>query len=129
MDFEQALRAELITLSNLSNKVFPMFAPEQTPTPFVIYQKSNVELLGTLDGMSKTRMARYEFDVVSQTYDTLQQTLNNVKNKLVTFQGRTIGINGPFVQAVIVDNVIELFESDPKLVRANMEVRFYYEGA
>lgn len=128
MDFEQAMRAELITLSNLNNKVFPIYAPEQTPTPFVIYSKQSVELLATMDGMSKTRMGRYEIDIVTQTYQSLQELILNVKNKLLTFQGKSIGTNGPFVQAVLVDNVTELFVSDSKLVHANIEVRFYYEG-
>ncbi len=128
MDFEQALRAELISLSNLNNKVFPIFAPEQTPTPFVIYSKQSVDLLGTMDGMSKTRIGRYEIDLVTQTYESLQALINSVKNKLLTFQGRKIGTNGPFVQAVLVDNVTELYVTEPKLVHANMEVRFYFEG-
>lgn len=129
MDFEQALRAELITLTNLNNKVFPVFAPEQTPTPFVVYQKTDVELLKTMDGTSKTRIGHYDIDIVAGNYTALQDLILLVKNKLIGFQSRVIGASGPYIQSVIIDHVLELYEEAPKLVRANFSVRFYYEGA
>jgi hypothetical protein len=42
MTFEEALRAELVTVENLSNKVFPLYAPKETAAPFAVYKKSNI---------------------------------------------------------------------------------------
>lgn len=129
MNFEQALRAELITISGLSNKVFPMQAPEGIATPFVIYQKSMTEYIKTMDGTTGTRMGRYEIDILAITYSDLQSYLVAVKNKLISFENRFIGTGGPFVQSVMIENLIELFEDRVKFYRANFEIVFYYEGS
>jgi uncharacterized protein (DUF1684 family) len=129
MNFEQALRAELVSISGLSSKVFPMQAMEGITAPFVIYQKTNTEYIKTMDGTTGTRMGRYEIDILATTYSDLQSFLVAVKNKLISFEDRSIGTGGPFVQSVIVQNLIELFEDAVKFYRANFEVTFYYEGS
>lgn len=126
MTFEEALRSELITLSNLSNKVFPVFAPEMTSSPYVTYQKTNINFIKTMNGTSETRFSRYELDLIAQTYSELQNLTMTVKNKLISFEGRIIGTNGPFVQSVVIENVIEGYEQLPKLYRSNIEVLFYF---
>lgn len=129
MNFEQALRAELVTVAGLTSKVFPAFAPEGTTTPFVIYSKSNTDYIKTLDGTSTTRIGRYQIDLLAQTYSSLQDFLILVKDKLIGFEGRAIGTGGPFVQSVIVDDVVENFEQKVMFYHATFEIRFYYEGS
>lgn len=128
MDFEQALRAELMTITNLQNKVFPLNAPEGTSTPFLIYQKVNMAIIKTMDGTSYTRNALYEIDLIAKSYSELQSLMVSVKNKLISFQGRTIGTNGSYIQNVTIENIVELYEPQPLFYRINMEARFYFEG-
>lgn len=128
MDFEQALRAELVTITNLQNKVFPLNAPEGTSTPFLIYQKTNTAIIKTMDGTSYTRNALYEIDLIARTYSDLQTLMVAVKNKLISFQGRTIGTNGSYIQNVTIENIVELYEPQPLYYRLNLEARFYFEG-
>ena len=127
MDFEQALRAELFTILKLPNKVFPLTAPEGTATPFIIYQKSNVEILKTFDGISFTRNALYELDLIAKTYAELQTLWLALKNKLIDLQGRTIGTTLN-IQNVTIENMVELYEPQPQFYRMNVSARFYFEG-
>lgn len=129
MNFEQALRSELILVTNLSNKVFPLNVPEGVSAPFLIYSKANTDYVKSMDGTSTTRVGRYDLDIVTPTYTGLQDLIIAIKNKILTFEGRVIGTLGPFVQSVIIDNIVELFEEKVMFYRANMEIRFYYEGS
>lgn len=129
MNFEQALRAELVSISGLSAKVFPMQAPEGIAAPFVIYQKTMTEYIKTMDGTTGTRMGRYEIDVLAATYADLQTYLVAIKNKMLSMENSVVGTGGPFVQAVVIQNLIEIFEDAVKFYRANFEVTFYYEGS
>lgn len=129
MDFESALRAELASITELTNKVFPLAGLEGTETPFVIYAKSNTDFIKTMDGTSTTRHGRYELNLISNTYANLQSLLVSVKNKLISFEKRVIGTSGPFIQSVVIENINELYEEQVKFYRAYFEIRFYYEGS
>lgn len=126
MDFEQALRAELITLTNLSGKLYPLFAPEGTIPPFVVYQKIRTDYVKTLDGTQTYRDGWYEFDLLATTYADLQLKYVALIDKLKTFVGRNIGTGGPFIQNVTVENVVELYENQVDWHRMNIEVKFYF---
>lgn len=126
MDFEQALRAELVPLSNLANKVFPLFAPEGTTPPFIVYQKIRTDYVKTLDGTQTKRDGWYEFDILAPTYSELQTQYTQLVTKLKTFTGRTIGTNGPFIENVTIENAVELYENQVDWHRMNMEVKFYF---
>lgn len=126
VDFEQALRAELVTLTNLSNKVFPLFAPEGTLPPFVVYQKIRTDYVKTMDGTSANRDGFYEFDLLATTYSDLQSKYVALVEKLKTFVGRNIGTNGPFIQNVTIENAVELYENQADWHRMNLEVKFYF---
>lgn len=126
MDFEQAIRSELSTISNLNTKIFPLFAPENTSPPFLIYQKTRLDLIKTMDGTTKLRDARYEVDIISKTYDQLQDLIADVKAKLISFEGRVIGTSGPFVQSMTIENVVEIFEDMPEFHRVNFEIRTFF---
>jgi hypothetical protein len=128
VNFEQGLRNELITISNLNNKVFPMIAPELTSSPYLIYSKTKVEYIKTFSGTQTTRAAVFEFDLLAQTYTLLQDLIVDVKNKLISIENRNIGSTGPFIESVHIDNLIEMYENLPKLYRANIEVSFYFGG-
>lgn len=126
VDFEQGLRNELQTISGLNKKVFPMSAPEGTKTSFVIYNKSNTEIIKTMDGVSKTRSGVYDIDILCDTYAQLQTLFKHVKNKLNSFVGRNL-TSSVFVQNVTYENLIELYEEEVKWYRISMEVRFYFD--
>lgn len=127
VDFERGLHTELQSVSGLNTKVFPMNAPEGTTVPFLIYSKSSGEMIKTLDGISRTRDMVYEIDIICGTYADLQLKFDLVKAKITSMIGRTISTNSVFVQSVIIQNMIELYEDEPRWYRINLEVRFYFK--
>jgi|LauGreDrversion4_2_1035121.scaffolds.fasta_scaffold36607_5 hypothetical protein len=126
MDFEQALRAELATLPGLANKVFPQFATEGTKPPFIVYQKYRTDYVKTLDGTQFLRDGFYEFDILAPTYASLQQNYTSLVTLLQSFVGRNIGTNGPFVQNMRIEDVVENYERQMDWHRMNVEVKFYF---
>ena len=126
VDFEQGLRAELQSITGLNKKVFPMTVPEGTKPSFVIYNKSNTDIVKTLDGVSKSMSGVYDIDILSDSYAQLQTLFQAVKDKISTFVGRRIGNNSVIVQNVTFENLVELFEREVKWYRISMEIRFYF---
>lgn len=126
MEFEQALRTELASISGLNNKVFPVVAPDGTVPPFLVYYKASGGLIKTLSGTTKMRNGMYEIDILAKTYADLQTTFNAVKAKCLSFAGRTVGTSDILVQDVTIENFIELFEGEVKWYRINFELRFYF---
>lgn len=125
-DFEQSLREELATITGLNSKVFPLFAPEGTTAPFVVYQKTRTDFTKTLDGTQWLRDGYYELDLLAPNYAQLQSIYIAIVTKLKTFVGRVVGTNGVYVQDVTINNVIELYENTVELHRMNLELRFYF---
>jgi hypothetical protein len=129
MNFEQGLHYELSSIPGLAKKVFPMNAKEGTTVPFVVYTKSSGDMIMTLSGLSQTRDFGYEIDILAGTYAELQTRFDQVKSKLVSMIGRTIGTGNVLVQSFYIQNVIELFEEEPQWFRLKLESRFYYKEA
>lgn len=127
MDFESALRSELASIAGLSGKVYPLAAFEGAESPFVIYSKNNINYIRSFDGTGNTRQGRYQLDVVAGTYAALQVLINAIKNKCTSFEGREIGVSGPFVQSVMIEDITEMFEPEPKFYRANIEITAFFE--
>lgn len=129
MDFESALRTELASISGLTSKVFPLAAFEGTESPFVIYSKSFTDYFRSFDGTGNMKRGQYELDVIAGTYAALQTLIKAVKLKCASFEGRVIGVSGPFVQATMIENITEMYEPNPKFYRANIEITVFYEEA
>lgn len=126
MDFEQALRAELATLTGMVNKVFPLYATEGTKPPFIVYQKYRTDFVKTMDGTQLLRDGFYEFDILAPTYANLQQIYTSLVTLLQSFVGRNIGTNGPFIQNMRIEDAVELYERDLDWHRMNVDVKFYF---
>jgi hypothetical protein len=100
MEFEEALVHELGSISGLEGRVFPFSANEGTNPPFIIYVSSDGEGIQTLSGMDNSiRQLDCHIHVVSQTYEELKGLVKQVIDKLSSFFGRAIGINGPTVKS------------------------------
>lgn len=126
MEFEQALTSELRSISGLSNKVFPIAAPDGSVPPFVVYYKATGGMVKTLSGTTKMRNGMYEIDILAKTYAELQTLFQAVKAKVLSFAGRTVGGSNILMQDVTIENFIELYEGEVKWYRINFELRFYF---
>jgi hypothetical protein len=123
VDFEQALTAELESISGLGGKVFPLNATEGTKPPYLIYVTSEGLRDKTLDGYLESREIDYELNILSATYTGLKPLITEVISKILSFQSRVIGTNGPYVQNVTYEEPVELYEAQVNWYRCNIQIR------
>jgi len=98
MTFGEALRHELIQIPQLSQKVFPIVAPEGVKSPFLVYKREEAEGKKTLSGTSNKVHATYELILVTGDYAEKEAIEELIKLRVLSFYGRNIGENGPFIQ-------------------------------
>lgn len=128
MTFEEALGKELEGIEGLSEKVFPLNAKEGTKAPYLIYVSSEGLYNKDLEGYQDTKEVSCEVNTLNTRYDNMKALGKAVFNKLKSFEGREIGIDGPYIQEVIFDdNCPEVYEEQVKLYRKIINVRFYYK--
>jgi hypothetical protein len=124
--FGEALRYELIQIEKLTNKVFPIVAPEATGKPFLIYQREDVEFKKTLNGTTNKANAVYNLTLITDIYSEKEAIEDEVKDKLLSFIFRNIGDGGPYVQNVTVRLLQEgyVFENDSLTSKIRLEVNY-----
>jgi hypothetical protein len=135
MSFEKALGDELITTSSdlkevtdngILEKVFPIYAPEGTIAPFIIFVSSEGVQDKSFQGYLTSKEVDCEIYIVHNSYSGMKALTKEVLAKILSFQGRAIGDNGPFIQDVTYEKPIEKYENEVKLYRSafDMKVRF-----
>lgn len=124
MDFEQALVAELSSITALNGKVFPMSASEGTNPPFVLYVSSEGEKVQTLGGYVDTnKELTCTLHVVAQDYEGLKGLIKSVIDKVTSFFGRPIGVNGPVVKALNYTEPTEMYNEQLDFHSSTFEIK------
>jgi hypothetical protein len=123
MDFEQALVYELSTIPNLSGRVFPQTAPEDTNPPFVLYISSEGEKVQTLGGYVDNKEVNVTIQAVASTYLDLKSLIRQVIDKVVSFFGRPIGVDGPTVQAFEYSEPTEEFNEELNFHSSTFDIK------
>lgn len=128
MTFEAALRAELITVTGLSNKVYPVNAPEGTMAPYVTYETGLMSEEKALDGFQASGTLECSLDVLGATYGDMKTYSKAVKAKVKGFLNRTIGTGGPFIQNITFSELApELYESEVNMYRCIITFTVFYK--
>lgn len=121
MTFEEALRAELNIITGLTNKIYPLNAPDGTRPAYLIYSVSRALNDKTLTGFLSTKEMRVELNIVDYTYAGMKSLAEQVMSVIKSFPLRIIGINGSYVQNVTQDGYVELYEGQVGWYRCNIE--------
>lgn len=126
MNFEEALVYELSTITGLDGKVFPQNAQEGTEPPFAIYISSEGERVQTLEGYQDLTELSSEVHVVCKSYEEMKGYTKAVIDRLISFYGRAIGINGPAIKSFAYDEPTEDVEEEFNFNRSviSFRVRF-----
>lgn len=103
MNFEESLVFELSATDGLNGKVFPLGAKEGTVPPFVVYVSSAGEETQALEGYTSDKSVTCEIHIVGGTYSEMKTVTQEVLDRIKSFFGRQIGVNGPFVKSVSYD--------------------------
>lgn len=118
MTFEAALRSELVTISGLSNKVFPIRAPEGTEAPYLIYTTTLGDYDKSLEGWHKSKGVTVELNVIHDRAAAVRALSREVQALVMGFEGRQLASTGPLVDEIIFEGEgVELYEAQVDLYR------------
>lgn len=127
MDLEQSLHYELASISGLSTKVFPNTSQQGTTTPYCVYVLVSTDREQELTGHNGMVEARFDIHILHKTYANLKSLMDLVIAKLKTFNLRTIGQNGVFIQQAEIDNEFENFQPNIEVYQGTIEVILYFQ--
>lgn len=128
MTFEAALRAELVTIEDLGNKVFPIRAPEGTGAPYLIYLTGVGDYDKSLDGWHKSKGVPVELNIIHDSATKLRALAREVQSLVMGFEGKKLATAGPHVDEVAFDgDGVEMYEPQADLYRKIINTRIYYE--
>lgn len=129
MTFEAALRAELITIPDLNDKVFPMRAPEGTEAPYLIYTTTTGDYDKSLEGWHKSKGVTVELNVIHNRAASVRSLAAQVMALVMTFEGKQLASTGPLVDEVVFDEGGggELYEAQADLYRKIIGFKVYYK--
>lgn len=126
MDFEDALENELVAVTDLTDKVFPLAAKKDTLVPFLVYKKANIDFKKVLSGAIVKTEALYGVVIIANKYDQLQEVSTATIAKLLSFLGRSIGAGGPLIENVTVKHLGDDYIPEEDLYRANIQLNVKY---
>ncbi|WEG14004.1 hypothetical protein PU629_06445 [Pullulanibacillus sp. KACC 23026] len=113
MDFEDALKSELATIPDLTNRIFPLTGPEGQSAPYVVYALTDDVQERTLDGYIFYREITCELHILHSKYFSLSDLKRQITSLIDSFQRRVIGgDNGLFVQSATYEKVNEMYLPD-----------------
>lgn len=122
MSFESALREELFTITELVGNVHPLNASEDAEAPYLVYVSSEGLPDRTLEGFASSKEVSCELNVIHSTYGSLKTLTGAILSLIQSFQGRSIGASGPFIQSISYEEPVELYEPEIKKYRCNIEI-------
>jgi len=129
VDFEPALVQELKTITALENRIYPLTAPEATASsgvPYLIYASSEGLRDKTLGGHLESKEVRAELNIIAKRYGDMKAITKQVIALLIGFEGRQIGVDGPFIEELTYQMPVEMYESQPQLHRCVVEFSAYF---
>ena len=128
MTFEAALRTELMTITSLNNKVFPMRAPEGTEAPYLIYTTTLGDYDKSLEGWHKSKGVTVELNVIHDRAAAVRALSREVQALVMGFEGRQLASTGPLVDEIIFEGEgVELYEAQVDLYRKVISFKTYFK--
>jgi hypothetical protein len=124
MYFEEALLVELKALDGF-NKVSPGMVKQGTPAPYLFYLSSEINDK-SLDGYLDSGEVFCEINIVTDKYSQLATLRQLVVNKLISFQGRSIGNSEIFIQNFTYEKPVELYEKEVNQFRCLIDCKFKF---
>lgn len=131
LDFEPALRQELIAIPEVHNRVYPLDAPEATKhngVPYIIYSSSEgLRDKAITEGYLSSKEVRGEINVIAERYSEMKAITKKVIAILLSFPGRQIGSGGPYIDDLTYEMPVELYEVQAALYRCPIEFSVFYK--
>lgn len=120
-NFEKALVQEL---KKVLPAVFPLVAPEGTPTPYIVYMSSYGDRDRVLEGYGTQREIDVTIHVVGGSYSEMKEATNNTIDTLLKLEQATMGTDLIPVQHVMYEQPDEMVDPITKENHCFTELKF-----
>ncbi len=128
MTFEAALRTELMTITSLNNKVFPMRAPEGTEAPYLIYTTTLGDYDKSLEGWHKSKGVTVELNVIHDRASAVRALGREVQVLVMGLEGKQLASTGPLIDEIVFEGEgVELYEAQVDLYRKVISFKTYFK--
>ena len=84
MKFEDILK---IKLKEVTQRVYPIVAPEGIKAPFIVFKQRNLKNIKTLDGYIRFIEGYYEIVLIANNYDELTENKDSIKERVISLIG------------------------------------------
>lgn len=123
---EKALRHKLNTIPELKDKIYPTNAPEGEKAPYLVYM-ARKRSLKDLDGITRDRECNVMLNILCNSYSEMKDITKKVEDLVITFPLRVIGVNGPYIEDLTMDETSETYENELKLYRGIIPFKICYK--
>lgn len=108
---EKALKAKLESLSN-GAKIYPLAAPEDAPTPYIVYLRTSTERVPTLteQGMHKPS---FQLTIAEKSYTKMVELRARIRDG-IEFQTGVFKPDTPEVLNLLIVNENEYYDPEMK---------------
>lgn len=124
MSIEAAIFSLLTTDSSVSSlvgtRLYPLLAPQDAATPFIVYQRVSASRWTSLEGPSGMAQPRIQIDAYTSTYAAAKTLATAIREKLSGYRGTVAGTRIGGITLITDQDLIEN-EKDPKLYRVSMD--------
>jgi hypothetical protein len=121
-----AIFGRLTNATSAQARVYPLLLPQQPTFPAITYQQVSAVRLHAMGDDSTIVTARVQINSWARTYAEVRTLANEVEALLSRFRGTVGGLQ---VLDVLLDNEIELYESDTQTRRVVQDVTVYLSPA
>lgn len=115
------LIADATMAGYVSNRIFPVYAPQETELPFVVVQKNTQVGSDFKDGVSNMDTADFQVDVYAETELSAQNIASRVRALLDRHEDLTTG--GEIQSIAFVQEADASFEFDAEIFAKSLDFR------
>lgn len=134
MTMERALYQKLTAITEVSNRIYALRAPQNVTAPFIVYQRVSSDRWRSINGPSRMVQATMQIDVYAQKFSEVKDLALAVEQLLDGFRGEVAyGSDSPqdtlrFAGISLVNDVDILDQTDePLLYRVSADYLVTYE--
>lgn len=125
MTIEEAIYHRLSTLlPDLSNRFYPVSAPQMLALPYVVYKRISTIRSPTLTDQGSREVA-IQFDIYARTYPEMRTIREDIR---VAFEDTTgaYAPDGPFIQRAEIINEFDGFDIGTDSTTGVIEIEFFF---
>lgn len=125
---EAALRYELTqNIPELVNSIYPTNAPETCTKPYLVYYRTNTDIVKTLEGYTDKKALSFIFSTMAIKYSDMKSLSNKIEAFLISIIRKDIGATKAIhVEDLKINNINETWEPALGVNRGIIDFTIYY---